>query len=90
LADGDEEFAQLIVVEDAVVVPVEEEEVFLILFLFFDRDVFLYFLFAVVLVLVDRSQLSDLSIGRYFGEVVHERNLFSDRFGHKFQLIQLL
>lgn len=71
-------------VEQSVIVAVEESEIFLVLFLFVDGDVFLYFFFGVVVFFVYCSKCGDLFGSWDFGEVVAETDFFSSAF-HQLQ-----
>lgn len=71
-------------VEQSVVVAVEEGEIFLVLFLFVDGDVFLYFFLGVVVFLVYCSECGDLFGCWDFGEVVAKTDFFSSAF-HQLQ-----
>lgn len=75
MSNGDEELSEFLEVEEPIVVAIEEGEVFLVLFLFIDRDVFLYFFLGVVVFLVDGSESGYLFVGGHFWQVVRQADL---------------
>lgn len=77
MTNRDQKFLQLLIVKYTVIVTIEEIEVFLILLLLLRRNVFLNLLLRIVLVLVYRSQLSDLLIRRNLRQIVHQSHLLT-------------
>ena len=85
LPNRSQKLTQLVNVKYAVVVPVEKRKILLVFLLLLDGNIFLNLFLSIVIVLVDRPQQVDLSVSWYFGEVVHQGHLLSNRLSHQLQ-----
>lgn len=79
LPNRNQKLLQLLIIQNGIFVAVEKCKILLVFLLFLYGDVFLYFLFRIIFIFVDGSELGYLPVSWNLREIIHESDFLSER-----------